>query len=188
MSCDSGADCDDRCGAGTQCVGGKCIVAEAEDVSTAEADTPEDTDGKGKRRRRRRRKADGADAPAGEVPSFDDSRVPKFDPNRNESIGESAGSERIADRTIRQHLSKFEPRLNRCIAQLAEAGVDVGSGQVGFDIGIESSGRVWGVTAQAPAAMKQSGLVACMRLAISRYRFPSWDGPALGVEYSFEVG
>ena len=186
VSCEPAAECDGRCGEGTVCVAGKCQLAPAQADPEPEPAPVDERKRKRRGRRGRRGSADGE--PTGPVPTFNDASVPKYDPNRGSSIGENAGSERISDRTIRQHLSRFEPRLNKCIEQLAEAGVEIGSGQVSFDIGIDPSGKVWGVTAHAPKPIASTGVVACMRLKISKYQFPSWDGPPLGVEYSFEIG
>ncbi len=189
VACEPAAECDGRCGEGTVCVAGKCEVASAQ-AEPEPAAAPPDADKPKRRRGRRGRRGDTDDdaGPTGPVPTFNDASVPKYDPDRGSSIGENAGSERISDRTIRQHLSRFEPRLNECIEQLAEAGVEIGSGQVSFDIGIDPSGKVWGVTAHAPKAIASTGVVACMRLKIAKYKFPSWDGPPLGVEYSLEIG
>lgn len=185
LSCEPATECDDRCGEGTVCVAGKCEVAP--EAAEAEPEPAPAGDDKRKRRRRRGRKRGGDDEAAGPVPTFNDASVPKFNPNRGSSIGEGAGSERISDRTIRQHLSRFEPRLNQCIEQLAAAGVEIGSAKVSFDIGIDPNGKVWGVTAHASKAMRDTGLIACMRLKISKFVFPSWDGPPVSFEYSFEV-
>jgi hypothetical protein len=189
LACDA-APCDDRCGLGTECVEGKCVVKEAPPIDGTGAPEDDATPATGRRKGRRRR--DGS-APSGDEPSdvarpvYDDSSIPRYDPKRVQSIGEGAGSERLSDRTVRQHLDRIEPAINRCIEELAAAGVDLGSGQVSFEIGIEPSGKVWGITATAPAALKASGVVACMRKKIHAHRFPSWDGPAMGVDYSFEV-
>lgn len=185
-ACDP-APCDDRCGLGTTCQGGKCIVEAAPDGGTTGA-AADAVPAKGRRKGRRRRGSrSGGDAVAGSAPVFDDSAIPRFDPNRVQTIGEGQGSERLSDRKVRQELERLEPGFNRCIEQVANAGVDIGSGQVSFEIGIEPSGKVWGITATAPRALRESGVVACMRKAIHRHRFPSWDGPPMGVDYSFDV-
>lgn len=188
MSCDA-APCDDRCGLGTQCVQGKCVVQQSED-SDSTGPAEEVVAGRGRRKGRRRRSSAAAGDEGGAAvpaPVHDDSAIPRYDPKRVQSIGEGAGSERLADRTIRQHLDRIEPAINRCIEEYADAGVDIGSGQVSFEIGIEPSGKVWGITATAPAKLKKSGVVACMRKRIHAHRFPTWDGPSMGVDYSFDV-
>ena len=187
-SCDA-PPCDDRCGLGTQCVDGKCVVDDAagpETTGVPEGETPDKPRRKGRRRRSGSAAGDEAEGDVAR-PVYDDSAIPRYDPKRVQTIGEGSGSERLSDRTVRQHLDRIEPAINRCIEEYVEAGVDVGSGQVSFQIGIEPSGKVWGITAAAPAALKTSGVVACMRKKIHAHRFPSWDGPAMGVDYSFEV-
>jgi hypothetical protein len=44
------------------------------------------------------------------------------------------------------------------------------------------------VTVKAPAHLRVFGIVPCLRKALFTHRFPSWDGPAAGVDYSFQVG
>lgn len=154
------------------------------------AEVEDDTKGKRNKRRGRRRRGqrgdgdDGGEAAAGL--NVDDSHVPKYDPNRTETIGE--GTERLSDRKVRQHLSRLEPKFNRCIEQAAMATDDALTGVVYFNIGIEPTGKVWGVTVKAPDALKRHKVAACMRVAVYKAKFPSWDGPSMGVDYSFEVG
>lgn len=187
VACDT-APCDDRCGLGTRCLEGKCVVDDAppEDATTGSGASPTAERGRRKGKRRRGATNEAADGRA-TAPVYDDSSIPRYDPERVQSIGEGSGSERLPDRTVRQHLDRIEPGINACIRELVEAGVEIGSGQVSFQIGIEPSGKVWGITASAPSALKASGVVACMRTKIHAHRFPAWDGPAMGVDYSFEV-
>ena len=184
------APCDDRCGSGTVCIDGKCVVAAIADASPTDAEVDADPQLRKKGRKRKGGKADDGETglvASGPAPVFDDSNVPRYDPDRTQAIGAGDGSERLSDRTVQDHLAGLEPAFNRCIEQIVQAGVDVGTGNVAFEIGIEPTGKVWGVTARAPAKLKDSGAVACMRKAIHAHRFPKWDGPAMGVDYAFDV-
>lgn len=195
IACDRGPDastCFDVCGEGTRCEAGKCVVA----AVAAEPAPPEPEAKRGGRRGRRRPRTggegsgddgDASDAPASYVP-VDDRRIPKYDATATTVLDPAAGSERLDDGIVRAHLRKLEPALDRCIADAATAGVNVGSGRVDFVFGLSASGKVTGVTAKAPAAIRDAGIVPCLRQVVFEHRFPSYDGPPMGVDYSFEVG
>ena len=184
--CRPAGECEGYCGAGTRCEADKCVP----DVADEEPVAADEDVGKGKKKRRkgRRRKGrrgdDGGEEAVGLT--VDDSHVPKYDPNRTETIGE--GTERLSDRKVRQHLRRLEPKFNSCIERAAMATDDALTGVVYFNIGIEPTGKVWGVTVKAPAALKRHKVAACMRVAVYKTKFPSWNGPSMGVDYSFEVG
>ncbi len=183
------ATCGGFCGEGTKCVNARCVVAAEEAVEVTDEDH-----GNGKRnrkRRRGRRGGGGVDADGKPLPKFvpvDDSSVPRYDDNRGQTITNDSGTERLADRDVRKHMRNLEDRFNRCIATAADYADDLGTGQIAFDINVEPSGRVSGVSVQAPRNLRAFGIVPCMRVVVHRTRFPSWDGPAMRVEYSFQVG
>lgn len=180
-------NCGGFCGAGTECREGRCEVAEVE-LEEDETDADEDEPKKKRRRRRRGRKGgdgdDGSEAGAG-LPD-NDASVPRFRADRLEKIGE--GTERLSDRKVRQELRNVEPAFNRCLARAAAVTDAELSGSVSFQIGIEPSGKVWGVNAKLPSSWAVDGLRACFRKAVYAYRFPTWDGQPMGVDYHFVVG
>ncbi|MFO0632576.1 MAG: hypothetical protein U0168_06990 [Nannocystaceae bacterium] len=181
--------CFDVCGEGTRCDAGRCVVAAAAAPAPAEPALPESAR-KGKARRRGRTAADDGATAAGGGGSYtpvDDSRVPRYDATATTVLDPAAGSERLDDATVRAHLRKLEPAFDRCIADAVSAGVTVGSGRVDFVFGLAPTGKVTGVTAKAPAAIRDSGVVPCLRTVVFEHRFPSYDGPPMGVDYSFEI-
>lgn len=179
--CDRSAeDCGGFCGEGTVCQAGKCVVGSPEPLAEPEPE-PEQASGK----KRRRRKGTGKDAPASGGLPDQDGHIPRYRADRDEQIGE--GNERISDRRIRQELSTLEPAFNRCLARAAEVTDAALAGTVSFKIGIEPSGKVWGVNASLPSSWDVPGLRACFRTVVYEHRFPSWDGPATGVDYHFTV-
>ncbi|MBX7080573.1 MAG: hypothetical protein K1X88_15345 [Nannocystaceae bacterium] len=193
LACGDAGDpsrCFDVCGEGTRCEAGRCIAAapsEPEPVAAAPAPVR-----KGKGRRRGRGASDDDDgsdapAPAGGYTPVDDSRVPRYDASATVVLDPAAGSERLDDTTVRAHLRKLEPSFDRCIADAVTAGVTVGSGRVDFVFGLAPSGKVTGVTAKAPAAIRDSGVIPCLRTVVFEHRFPDYDGPPMGVDYSFEI-
>jgi hypothetical protein len=181
------ATCGGFCGEGTVCLNAKCAVAE---VLPDEEELEEDDTGKKKRRRRRGRRGAGDDgAEAGEkfVP-VNDSAVPRYGNNRGQTISEDGGTERLSNRKVQQHMGTLEGRFNKCIATAAQlAPDDLGRGRISFDLNVEPSGKVSGVSVQAPKNLKVFGIIPCIRVAVHNSRFPTWDGPSMRVEYSFQV-
>jgi hypothetical protein len=181
--------CAARCGEGTVCEGDRCVVAPLEDEVEAEVEAD---DGKSKRKRKRRRKSGvGAseDGPvANQGPAFDDdSKVPRFDMNKDQSIGMSDGSGRLSDGQIDAALRKLDPAFQKCARDAAERVDELGSGTVKLELGVAGSGKVTGVNVRAPANLADAGIVACVRKAVYAHKFPIFDGPEMRVSSSFKV-
>lgn len=169
------------CGEGTQCQAGKCVVAQAE------PDPDPEPDEKGKRKRKRKGRR-GGKSEAGTFTPVDDSHIPAHDPNAIQTIGPESGTERLPDRTIRQHLSRLEPKFNKCIETAAmHSPEELASGRIDFVFAIKPNGRINGVNVKAPKHLKVFGIVPCMRKVLWDHHFPSYDGPVTGVDYSFRV-
>ncbi len=172
------------CGEGTHCEAGKCVVAELEEPEPE----PEAASGKKKKRRRRGRKGSGASKDEGSsFKAEDDSNVPGYDPKAAKGLDMNAGTDRLADRTIRQHLSRLEPKFNKCIEKSALAHEESLKGELDFVLSIQPSGKVGGVTVKASGNLKKAGVVPCARKVVYGHRFPSFDGSTMGVDYSFKV-
>ncbi len=172
------------CGEGTVCEARACVVAEAEPEETE----PEPADGKQKKRRRRGKRRGGE--PTEDTPGFtpeDDSSVPGYDPKASKGLDMNAGTERLSDREIRQHLSRLEPKFNKCIEKSALAHDGALRGELDFVLSIEPTGKVGGVTVKASGNLGQAGVVPCARKVVYGHRFPSFDGSTMGVDYSFKV-
>lgn len=114
--------------------------------------------------------------------------MPRYNANRTQKIGMDDGSERLSDFKVKNHMKRLESKFNDCIERAAMASDVALSGTVKFTIGVEPTGKVWGVTVKAPGSMKKAGVVACIRVVVHKSRFPTWDGPSMGVDYSFDVG
>jgi hypothetical protein len=190
-ACDDGpgsAGCYGVCGEGTECRNGQCVVAEAKPVEAAEP--MEEPEGKSGKRRRRGKSAGGAaEAAAVAFTAEDDSHVPEYDANKTQVIDLKAGSERLDDAVVNTHLRRLEPKFNACIEIAAEHSEDeLRGGEVDFTFSIAGSGRVESVSVKAPAHLRVFGIVPCLRNALASHRFPKFDGPTMGVDYSFKVG
>ena len=178
------------CGEGTVCRSGICVVASEEAASPeVEAEVPAKS---AKRRRGGKRGADAdaeAEADGDAFTPVDDSRVPEYDANKTQVIDMKAGTERLDDEVVRAHLRRLEPAFNRCIETAAQhSDEDIGGGEVDFAFGIAPSGKVDGVSVKAPSQLRVFGIVPCLRRALADHRFPAFDGPTMGVDYSFRVG
>jgi hypothetical protein len=191
VACSDGpspSECYGVCGEGTRCEAGRCIVA-AEPAAAVEPTPDEGKRGRKGKRRARAGEADVAgdsDAAASYQP-VSDRHIPAYDAKATTVLGD-AGSERLDDGVVRKELRKLEPGFDRCIADAVAGGVTVGNGRVDFVFGLTASGKVDGVNAKAPAAIRDAGIVPCLRKVIFDHRFPRYDGPPMGVDYSFEVG
>lgn len=188
LACDRGEAerCYDVCGPGTTCEDRRCVVAQVEDEAD---DDGKDEPRRKKSRRGRRRSRKGKPGADSGPPIVDDSHIPKYDPNRTQTIGMSDGTERLPDRTVRAEMREVTPRFNKCLENAsARIEGELGSGRIDFVFSVEPTGKVSSVTVKPPANLRVEGLVPCLRKAVFDHRFPSYDGPTMGVDYSFEVG
>lgn len=177
-------DCAGLCGAGTACVEGRCEVAPAE-VDAA----PDEPEKKKRRRGRRRRGAKGAseEALAAGFEPVDDSHVPRFNPQAEQSMDMNSGTGRLSDRQVDSELAKLDSTFRGCVREAAKYADDLGSGTVKIKFGVDGEGKVTGVNVSAPANLAAWGIVPCTRKAVYGHRFPAFDGPIMRVESSYRV-
>ncbi|MCH9687061.1 MAG: hypothetical protein K0V04_36840 [Deltaproteobacteria bacterium] len=173
------AACGGFCGEGTVCEAGRCIVA-----PLPEPEVEAEPEAKGGKKRRRKGKRKGGRTAAGGLDDRD-GHIPRYRAKRDEQIPE--GSERLSDRKVRQQMRTLEPAFNRCLERASQVTDATLTGSVSFTVGIEPSGKVWGVNARLPSKWGVEGLRACFRKVVYGHRFPSWDGPSMGVDYHFQV-
>jgi hypothetical protein len=185
-------ECGGACGEGTVCVGERCELAPVE-VDEPVVEEPEEP-GKSKRRKGRRGKSgDGADAGEAEVlagtgPALDDdSHVPRYDANADQSISMADGTGRLSDAEIDRELAKLDKAFQACVRDAAARVDELGSGTVKYSFGVDGRGKVTGVTASAPSNLQHGGIVPCVRVAVYGHRFPAFDGPTMKASSSFSV-
>jgi hypothetical protein len=180
--------CAGLCGEGTVCESGSCRPAPVElDEAPAEE---EPDDAKGKRRKGKRRKGKAGETLGAEgqgPPLDDDSHVPRFDPNADQSISMSDGSGRLSDSQVDRELAKLDGAFQACVRDAAARVDDLGTGKVRLNFGVDGKGKVTGVNVSAPANLKQAGIVPCVRKAVYGHKFPAFDGPVMKVSSSFSV-
>lgn len=183
------------CGEGTVCEDGRCELIIAEVGEEPEAESPEP----GKRKRKRgRRGGGGADDAGGDdgdesfaadggPPIDNDANVPRFDPNKDQSISMSDGTGRLSDAQIDRELGKLDGSFQACVRDAAARMPDIGSGTVRYSFGVDGKGKVTGVNASAPARLTEAGIVPCVRKAVYGHKFPIFTGPEMKVSSSFAV-
>ena len=179
-------DCDDRCGEGTACEDGACVVAAAAPAPAVE-DKP-----RAKKKRRRRRRSKGGDpgstSDSATVPRVDDSAVPRFDPTKDQVFEEGTGSERLSDRTINRELAKLDGAFQACVTRAAKASdAPLEPAIVRYQFGVAPSGKVTGVNVTAPKVLRDLQVAACVRVALHRHRFPAFDGVEMSATGSFSL-
>lgn len=185
-------ECGGLCGDGTSCEQGVCVVAAVEDEVVEEVVQDEKGKRKGKRRRGSKSGAgEGEEGLAGATssgpPIDDDSGVPRFDPNKDQTIGMGDGSERLSDSVIDRELGKLDKEFQACVRDANERVAELGTGTVKYSFGIAGSGKVTGVNASAPENLDAAGIVPCVRKAVYGHKFPSFDGPEMKASSSFSV-
>ena len=183
-------DCAGLCGDGTTCEQGRCVIA-VDDEPEAVEEVTDDSKHKRKGKRRSSSKA-GADSAESDSarrgpPLDDDSHVPRFDPNKDQTIGMSDGTGRLSDAAIDRELGKLDKPLQDCVRD-ANARVDeLGTGTVKYSFGVAGNGKVTGVNVTAPQNLKDAGIVPCVRKVVYGHKFPAFDGPEMKASSSFSV-
>lgn len=183
-------ECGGACGEGTVCVGERCELApiDIEEPVLEEVEEPD----KSKRRKGRRGKT-GESGSEGEVlagagPALDDdSHVPRYNANADQSISMSDGTGRLSDAEVDRELAKLDKAFQACVRDAAARVDDLGTGTVKYSFGVDGRGKVTGVTASAPVNLQEAGIVPCVRVAVYGHGFPAFDGPTMKASSSFSV-
>ena len=180
-------DCGTTCGEGTVCEGTQCVVAAADEEPEAEVEE-EAEPGKKKRRKKKGKSGGGDDGGGAGGPAVDDdSKVPGFDANKDQSISMSDGTGRLSDAVIDRELAKLDKDFQRCVLDANDRVADLGTGRVSIKFGVDGKGKVTGVNVGAPSNLENAGLVPCVRKAVYGHSFPAFDGPEMKVSTSFTV-
>lgn len=182
-------DCAGLCGDGTTCEEGRCVIAIDDEPELVEEVAD---DGKRKRKGKRRpgsKAGDeaGSEPTGGGPPLDDDSHVPRFDPNKDQTIGMSDGTGRLSDAAIDRELGKLDKQLQACVRDANQRVDELGTGTVKYSFGVAGNGKVTGVNVTAPQNLKDAGIVPCVRTAVYGHRFPAFDGPEMKASSSFSV-
>lgn len=175
--------CLGRCGTGTWCVEGVCLLQEAETNNRT---------GKGRRKRRwRRRRRPGT--PAAE-PSLRQPTAAELAPAARGPGLKGTDVLNLDDRTNHPELTTAQVderfrRLDRSIVACidrARGDYDITTGRVVVGFRIERTGQIQRVRVSAPTVMQRAGLYDCIRPLVTQLRFPASDR-SLIMSYPFDL-
>jgi hypothetical protein len=128
-----------------------------------------------------------------EVPSPEslvDVKVPEFDAARQRASNMHKGDQRLQDIDLHAHMMGMQPQIFACIdlAACYEDGAELpGAGDLDFDFELHPDGHVAAVSVRASPGLDHPSVVACARQAMYEYRFPSYDGGQMMVEYTMTI-
>lgn len=190
--------CGGRCGPGTACVEDRCEALPGTEPAAAEPPAK-----KGKRGKRGKRgagagpgepgqpaagetAADASDEPLPPFVAVDDRKIPEFSAAEPQALDMKAGSERLSEAVLDQHFARVNPAIVACVTTASRYG-ELGSGSLKFKLRILPTGKVESVSVTAPASLKVWGIIPCARKAVFEHRFPTFDGPAIAVNFGVDV-
>jgi len=183
--------CFDRCGEGTTCREGRCVVA-------APTPTPTTTPAPPPEKRRKRGRAAGGEAggeplatiaeelqlqPGDETPASQGDAL-----GRSETLDLTGSDEPAHELSVEEVERAFAPAraaVSGCVSRavgdypLVSATVEVG-------FRIERGGRVERVRVTAPALLQKQGLYRCVRPLVAALRFPASGGASV-VTFPFQL-
>ncbi|MEM7157286.1 MAG: hypothetical protein AAF799_30855 [Myxococcota bacterium] len=128
-----------------------------------------------------------------EVPAVEtlvDSTIPEFNAGRNRASNMNRGNQRLQDVDLHQHLMGVQGQIFACVdlAACYEDGSRLsGGGDLDFDFELSPNGRVAAVSVQPSPGLDHPSVVACARQAMYDYRFPSYDGGQMMIEYRMTI-
>lgn len=161
-----------------------CEQQQCKNAAPKAEPTPVKASKKKKKSARARRKV-GTNA---KLPWANDRSVARFNPSAIQKIGANDASGRLDQLDIDRVLKSLEPDWARCIERAdTRAQGGLATGRVKMSFGVNGAGKVTGVNATAPKALTQFGIIPCVRLAISKAKFPPYQGPDTRIESHFDV-
>lgn len=128
-----------------------------------------------------------------EVPtpeSLVDQGVPEFNVARNRASNMHKGNDRLQDIDLHAHMMGMQPLIFACVdlAACYEDGADLpGEGDLDFDFELHPDGHVVAVSVRASPGLDHPSVVACARQAMFEYRFPSYNGGQMMIEYTMTI-
>ena len=190
--------CLGRCGDGTECAEGVCVVSEGK------VGTKRRRHGRRRGRRRRHRRRGGAKARVGTgtsgttAPEEPPAKVPTAAGLRQTTQGPSlnktdyvdmskggGGGRELGTAEVTRAFRRLDRRIVACIDQ-ARGDWDLRSGKVVVGFRLERNGRIRRVRVSAPAVLQRAGLAACITRLVKSMRYPQ-SSRALVMSYPFRL-
>jgi hypothetical protein len=183
--------CFDRCGEGTSCRAGRCVL-------TMAAPAPGPPPIPAADRRRKRGRATGGEAaseplatiaPELQLQAGDETPATQGDAlGRTESIDLTSGEEAAHELGVEEVERVFAPAraaVSGCISRaVGDYPLSAATVEVGFRV--ERGGRVERVRVTAPALLQKQGLYRCVRPLVAALRFPASGGASV-VTFPFQL-
>ena len=118
-----------------------------------------------------------------------DTTVPEFNPNADVVLDMEAGGERPDEFTVLQAFEQQYGQLDQCVAESKNGRDKQLPGDVEVEVLLNPEGeRPLGVNAKMPNEVsKNKSLRECLRGAVAAASYPSYDGPPVVVQFSFEL-
>lgn len=116
--------------------------------------------------------------------------VPEFNAARDRASNMHRGEERLQEIDIHAHMMGMQPQIFACVdlASCYEDGAELpGQGDLDLFFELHPDGHVAAVSVKASPGLDHPSVVACTRQAMFEYRFPSYDGGQMMVEYTISI-
>ncbi len=115
--------------------------------------------------------------------------VPTFDPSADTEIDMDAGPERPDKQAVLDAFSQQYDAIDQCVVSSKPKMNTTLEGDVQVAVLLNPKGDTpLGVNAELPDTVKKNGkLRECLRTAVAKADYPSYDGPPIVVEFDFEL-
>lgn len=115
--------------------------------------------------------------------------VPTFDPNESTVMDMDAGGERPDKQQVLDAFSRQYDAIDQCVMTTKPKTDGELEGDAHVAVLLNPKGATpLGVNAELPEQVKKNGkLKECLRTAVARADYPSYDGPPIVVEFDFEL-
>ena len=187
-----GGECSSMCGKGTRCDGNMCVVDYSQDICSSPVETNETpvVPMKPPITSWGECYQDRSELPKKFKP-VDDSGVPQFDADapRAVDMNGNGGDEQLNESLLNANMRDVEYAINECLATAAcYQGSGLPNGRMDFQFRLGGNGKVDAISVTAPPGLQVFGVIPCARKAVASHSFPTYDGPAMTIRYSIEIG
>lgn len=122
--------------------------------------------------------------------SLDARSIPEFDAARSRTSNMHRGDEWLQDIDLHEHMMGMQPQLFACVDLAAcykRNRAFTGWGELEFDFELYPDGHVVAVSVVPSPGLAHRAVVACARRTLAGYRFPSYDGGQLMINYTVTI-
>lgn len=114
--------------------------------------------------------------------------IPTFDPNADVVLDMKAGGERPDEYDLTQAFEQQYDSFDECVAAAKKDPNETLPGDVDVEVLLNPKGHEpLGINAKLPGEVDKSSLRECLRGAVAAAAYPSYDGPPVVVNFSFQL-